>query len=171
MFNFESVCAGIFYLLIYLISTFALFYAFILIRPRQEKAHSFINLKDFTFLKCINPFLVKFLCINFFSLAGIPPLSGFFSKLLILVGFLELNYYKLLLFILIISVITVFYYIRIIKILLFTNEKHPKFFRKIPYFSVIIIVLTFYLNCFFIIQPFLFLRVVETIMRPEFFYF
>lgn len=140
-------------------------------RPRQQKAYSFLNFKHFTCLKLINPFLVKILCINFFSLAGIPPLSGFFSKLLIFVSLLELNYYKLLLFMLIISVITVFYYIRIIKILLFTDEKKPKFLTEISYFSGIIIVVTFYFNLFFFLQPFLFLRLVETIILPEFFYF
>jgi NADH-quinone oxidoreductase subunit N len=140
-------------------------------RPRQLKANSLLNLKHFTCLKLINPFLAKILCINLFSLAGIPPLSGFFSKLLILVSLLELNYTKLLLFTLIISVITVFYYIRIIKILLFTNEKQPKFLTEISYFSGILIVVTFYFNFFFFLQPFLFLRIVETIILPEFFYF
>lgn len=152
-------------------STFSIFFAFLLNKPRQLNAHFFLDFKNFTCLKTINPFLLKILAIHFFSLAGIPPLSGFFSKYLILVSLVELNYYKLLLFLIIISIISAYYYIRTIKILMFGNEKTPKFLTEIPFFSGIILVLSFFFNLFFFLQPFLFLRLVENIITSDFFYF
>jgi NADH-quinone oxidoreductase subunit N len=54
-----------------------------------------------------------------FSLAGVPPLSGFFAKLLIFISALESSLYFLALVGILSSVISTFYYIRIIKIIYF----------------------------------------------------
>lgn len=57
------------------------------------------------------------------------------------------------LFIIIISLISAYYYIRTIKIIVFSNQKKPKFFVEIPFFSALILILIFYFNIFLIIQP------------------
>ena len=107
--------------------------------------------------------------INFLSLAGIPPLSGFISKFLILVSLVETNHLKLLLFVILISLVAAYYYIRTIKILVFSNKKTPKFLVEIPYISGLIIILTFYLNFFLILQPSLVFNFIENILVHEFF--
>jgi NADH-quinone oxidoreductase subunit N len=86
-------------------------------------------------------------------LAGIPPLSGFLSKFLVFISLIEANSLKFLLFIIIISLISAYYYIRTIKIMVFSDHKTPKFFVEIPFFSALILILIFYFNIFLIIQP------------------
>lgn len=70
-------------------------------------------------------FLFIFLyVISFFSLAGIPPLSGFYIKLKVLMFLYEYTFFDLGTFFLYASIISIFYYIRVLKILLFeTNYK------------------------------------------------
>jgi proton-translocating NADH-quinone oxidoreductase chain N len=60
----------------------------------------------------------------FFSIAGIPPLSGFLSKVLILFELIYESNYSLMLAILFISTISMFYYIRVIKINFFEPQKN-----------------------------------------------
>ena len=121
--SFESIFAGIFYLFIYLFSTFGIFYTFLILKPRQFNSVSFLEFEHFTCLKLINPVLLIILSINFLSLAGIPPLSGFISKFLIFISLVEGNYLKFLLFLIFMSLIAAYYYIRTIKIFIFSNIK------------------------------------------------
>ena len=171
LFSFESLFAGVFYLLVYLLSTFSIFYAFIIVKPKQLNSYALLEFKNFTCLKLINPLLLIMLSINFLSLAGIPPLSGFISKFLILISLVETNNLKLLLFLILISLIAAYYYIRTIKILVFTNEKQPKFLSEIPYFSGVILVVTFYFNFLVMLQPSFFFLIIEKILTPNFFFF
>ena len=62
------------------------------------------------------------LMIVFFSIAGVPPLSGFLSKIFILFGLIESDYWLISVVIVLISSISVFYYIRVIKILFFETK-------------------------------------------------
>jgi NADH-quinone oxidoreductase subunit N len=58
----------------------------------------------------------------FFSIAGIPPLSGFLSKILILLGLIESNMLLSSFFLVMISAISVFYYLRVIKVIFFETK-------------------------------------------------
>ena len=60
----------------------------------------------------------------FFSFAGIPPLSGFLAKLLIILGLLLNNDVLLAVVLIIISIISTYYYLRIIKIIFFDTQKY-----------------------------------------------
>jgi NADH-quinone oxidoreductase subunit N len=62
-----------------------------------------------------------------FSIAGIPPLAGFFSKLLILSSLVGENYIVTTLFIVIISSVACFYYIRLIKTFFFVKTTKNSF--------------------------------------------
>lgn len=75
----------------------------------------FYYIKDFLSLTRANPGTTFITTITFFSIAGIPPLAGFFSKMLIFMMALLSNFYLLAFIAIISSVISCFYYIRIIR--------------------------------------------------------
>lgn len=76
-----------------------------------------------------NHFLFIFLIvIAFFSLAGIPPLAGFFVKLKVLLNLYKYTFYDVGFIFLLLSIISIFYYIRVMKIIFFENTKQIQFF-------------------------------------------
>jgi len=86
-----------------------------------NKDISFIS--EFKGLFFSNPLLSISLAVSLFSMAGIPPLIGFFSKQLVLYSALQNGYYFISVLAIIVSVISCSYYLQIIKIL-FTPHSH-----------------------------------------------
>ena len=76
-----------------------------------------------------HPLLCLGLLIVLFSLAGIPPLAGFFAKFYIFMSVVESEMYSLAIVGLVTTVLSAFYYIRIIKIMYFDEPRKP--FEKI----------------------------------------
>src|SRR5205085_718268 len=60
------------------------------------------------------------------SLAGLPFFMGFLSKLYILLALISMGYFFLVIILLLINILTTIYYIRLIRFLLFTEEKNNK---------------------------------------------
>ena len=60
----------------------------------------------------------------FFSFAGIPPLSGFLSKLLIILGLIYNDDFLVAVLLIVISIISTYYYLRIIKVIFFDTQKY-----------------------------------------------
>jgi NADH-ubiquinone oxidoreductase chain 2 len=71
----------------------------------------------------LNPVLSITLTICLFSMAGIPPLIGFFSKQFVLYSAIQNGYYFMSIIAIIVSIISASYYLKIIKIL-FTEEEN-----------------------------------------------
>jgi len=84
-----------------------------------NKDISFIS--EFKGLFFSNPILSISLAVSLFSMAGIPPLIGFFSKQLVLYSALQNGYYFISVLAIIVSVISCSYYLQIIKVL-FTEK-------------------------------------------------
>ena len=78
---------------------------------------------DLSGLSKNHPLLSLSLLIILFSLAGIPPLAGFFAKFYIFKAVLEQSMYFLAIVGLLSTVVAAFYYLRIIKIIYFDAEK------------------------------------------------
>ena len=72
-----------------------------------------------------HPLMSLGLLIILFSLAGIPPLAGFFAKFYIFMSVIESEMYTLAIIGLITTVVSAFYYIRIIKVMYFDEPKKP----------------------------------------------
>lgn len=77
-------------------------------------------ISEFKGLFFSNPFLSLSLAVSLFSMAGIPPLIGFFSKQFVLYSSMQNGYYFISIIAIIVSVISASYYLKIIK-LLFTQ--------------------------------------------------
>jgi len=69
-----------------------------------------------------DPFLAFCLSITIFSLAGIPPMIGFFAKQQVLLAAMQLDYFFISLIIIFTSVIGAAYYLRIIKFIYFYDD-------------------------------------------------
>jgi NADH-ubiquinone oxidoreductase chain 2 len=69
-----------------------------------------------------DPYLAFCLSVSIFSLAGIPPLIGFFAKQQVLLAAMQLDYYFLSIIAILTSVIGAAYYLRIIKFIYFYDD-------------------------------------------------
>jgi len=72
-----------------------------------------------------HPLMCFGLLIILFSLAGIPPLAGFFAKFYIFMSVIESGMFALAVIGLVTTVVSAFYYIRIVKIMYFDDSKKP----------------------------------------------
>tara|TARA_B100001063_G_scaffold98672_1_gene92222 strand:- start:154 stop:552 length:399 start_codon:yes stop_codon:yes gene_type:complete len=81
------------------------------------------EIEDLSGLSKNHPLLSLSLLIILFSLAGIPPLAGFFAKFYIFKSVLEQSMYSLAVIGLLSTVVAAFYYLRIIKVIYFDKEK------------------------------------------------
>ena len=116
----EGIQSSIIYISIYLVMNLALFSCLFMIR--KDNVY-FEKINDLSGLSKNHPILSFSLLIILFSLAGIPPLAGFFAKFYIFMAVIEVEMYALAIIGLLSTVISAFYYLRIIKIIYFEPEK------------------------------------------------
>ena len=81
------------------------------------------NIYDLSGISKKHPLLAISLLIILFSLAGVPPLGGFFAKFYVFVAVIEKEMYALAIIGLLTTVISAFYYLKIIKIIYFDDNK------------------------------------------------
>lgn len=112
------------YMLIYLIMTLGTF-AFIL--AMRTKQGSVEGIDDLAGLSRSNPMMATAITILLFSLAGIPPLAGFFGKWYTFVAAVQAGLYPLAIIGIVASVVGAFYYLRMIKIMWFDEPATEKF--------------------------------------------
>jgi NADH-quinone oxidoreductase subunit N len=83
------------------------------------------EISDLAGLSKSNPMLAAALLVFMFSMAGIPPLAGFFGKLYIFLAAIEAQMYTLAIIGVVASVVGAFYYLRIVKIMYFDEAAEP----------------------------------------------
>merc|ERR1712093_592582 len=115
-----GIQSSITYISIYLFMNLAFFCCLFMLR-RDEKY--FENIEDLSGLSKNHPILSFSFLIILFSLAGIPPLAGFFAKFYIFMSVIEAQMYMLAIIGLLTTVISAFYYLRIIKIIYFDKPR------------------------------------------------
>lgn len=126
----QSLISLYFYLIIYLITALILWNKVSLFYSFQNNLNKFykkslapLQITDLTNLYLINPLWAFSFLIILFSIAGIPPFSGFYSKFLILLSLIDLNLLAILFLIIILSIVSTFYYLRLVKIIFFEPKK------------------------------------------------
>nr|AVK39568.1 NADH dehydrogenase subunit 2 [Sheathia arcuata] len=116
----ESTFGVLLYIIIYIIFMLGIFFILISFRYLNFPNHHQIRyLGDLISLYDTNYTLALSLTLFLFSMAGIPPLLGFFSKIFILLPSVQIGIYSLSIFAVLMSCISCFYYIRLIKIMYF----------------------------------------------------
>ncbi len=116
----QGIQSSITYISIYLVMNLAFFSCLFMLK-RNEKYYE--NIEDLSGLSKKHPILSFSLLIVLFSLAGIPPLAGFFAKFYVFLAVIEQSMYFLAIVGLLATVVAAFYYLRIIKIIYFDPEK------------------------------------------------
>tara|TARA_Y100000590_G_scaffold285204_1_gene320959 strand:+ start:1612 stop:3024 length:1413 start_codon:yes stop_codon:yes gene_type:complete len=118
----QGIQSTIIYLTIYLVMNLG---AFGCIFMMKRENNYYENINDLSGLSKNHPMLALAFLIILFSLAGIPPLAGFFAKFYIFLSVIEAQMYALAIIGLVTTVISAFYYLRIIKIIYFDKPKKP----------------------------------------------
>jgi NADH-quinone oxidoreductase subunit N len=110
-------------------------------------------LTDFVALSKINPLLAITIALTLFSMAGVPPLAGFFSKLYVFFSALESSMYLIVIVGVLTSCIGAYYYIRLIKIMFFEKVKNWNVYKPIDREKSLILGFTFFIILFFFLYP------------------
>ena len=98
-----------------------------------------------------------------FSLAGLPPLAGFFAKFYIFMAVIEAKMYVLAIIGLVTTVVSAFYYLRIIKIIYFDRPKKP-FEESYDWGLKIPLILSTILTLIYFIYPSILIEIVSSIV-------
>ena len=114
----DGITAICIYLIFYITMNLGVF-LFILNMKRDQL--NVTKIKDLSGLYKTEPLIAGCLALLFFSMAGIPPLAGFIGKLLILNIVIDNNLFFLAIIAVITSVISAFYYIRLVKSMFFDS--------------------------------------------------
>jgi NADH-quinone oxidoreductase subunit N len=148
--TFEGVQMLLFYLVIYMISGLCVWSILSFLRLKQTNTEQKYNkeLGDLALLKNSNAALVFCLSLAMFSIAGIPPMIGFLAKMGIFLSVVGVSFYFVALISVLFSVVSTFYYIRVIKVLYFENLLvgrlyHPINTKKPAVLSFLIFLLFF----------------------------
>ena len=145
------------YITIYVIMNLGAFSCIFLMK---KDGKYFEDLKDLAGLSKQSPILAISFLIIMFSLAGIPPLAGFFAKFYVFMSVIESGMYTLAIVGLLSTVISAFYYLRIIKIIYFDEVKNS--FDKIKDLGISSTVI---LSCSILVLFFLYPSILNNIVK------
>ena len=137
------------YISIYMVNVLGIFTC-ILCLKNKINGYFLENIKSFSGLSKKNSFLSFSFVILLFSLAGLPPLSGFFAKLYILIAAIESKLYLLAIMAVLTSIISAFYYLKIVKTIFFDKPIND-IYTNVSVISRLIIFITLIISVFLII--------------------
>lgn len=152
------------YLVIYIVMSISLF-TIVLSPVRREGTFSknfythqnpvqrIKYITDLSMLANTNPILAITLTVTLFSIAGIPPLAGFYSKAFLFFAAVSSTMYLLAVIGVFTSVVSCFYYIRLVKIMYFETSSQWCNFSRISKTNSIALGITFFFIVFFMAYP------------------
>ena len=117
----QGMTSLVFYVLIYMFANLSVFTVITIVALR---AHKF-TLDDYNGLYNTNPKLAFLMTLALFSLAGIPPFAGFFSKFFIFAAAFEGGFHLLVFITLINTIISLYYYLKIVKAMYINKSDEP----------------------------------------------
>jgi len=141
----QSMLIGLF---IYVLMTINIFAVILSLRQNQFK-----YISDLGALAKTNPILAITISITMFSLAGIPPLAGFCSKFYLFFAALGCGAYFLCFVGILTSVISCFYYIRLVKIMYFDTPKTWTLYKPMDREKSLLLGITLFFITFFFLYP------------------
>jgi len=146
----ESGVRGVLiYLAIYLAMNLGTFACILCMRQSDRMVE---GIEDLRGLSRSNPLMALALAVFMFSMAGIPPMAGFFGKLYVFLAAIESELYTLAVIGVLASVVGAFYYLRIVKLMYF-DEPVESFDRPVGSEMALILAATGVIVLFFFIFP------------------
>ncbi len=118
----EGVRGVLVYLAIYLFMNLG---TFTIILAMRQKGRPVEGISDLAGLSKTNPLMAVSMAIFMFSMAGVPPMAGFFGKFYVFMSAVNAGLYTLAVIGVLSSVVGAFYYLRIIKIMYFDEVQEP----------------------------------------------
>lgn len=126
-----SMTSLVFYILVYLVANLAVFGVIAVI---EQKTDGKVSIPDYNGLYKTNPRLALLMTLALFSLAGIPPFAGFFSKFFIFMAAFSAGFKVLVFIALINTVVSLYYYLLVVKAMyIIPNENPVAFFKSDVY--------------------------------------
>lgn len=120
--SLSGIRSCVIYMIIYSFLTIGNFGFLTLILSKKET----YQIKSFAGLAKTNPIMALFFAILMFSTAGIPPLAGFFAKFYVILATIKSGYIVTSTIAVLFSVISAYYYLRIVKIMYFDDVPSKK---------------------------------------------
>jgi NADH-quinone oxidoreductase subunit N len=153
--TFFGVQMLLFYLLIYIITGLITWSILLFLRLKKKGLNNKYNkeLGDLVLLKKSNSVLAFTFTLTMFSITGIPPMIGFIAKMNVFLSVINDVLYLAALFSILFSVVSTFYYIRIIKVLYFENALVGQLYYPIDNDKTSILSITAFLLIFLFINP------------------
>lgn len=120
--NQQGTASLIYYIVVYIVANLAVFGV---INSIEQYTHGKVNRDDYKGLYKTNPKLTLVMTLALFSLAGIPPFAGFFSKFFVFASAFSQGYHVLVFIALINTVISLYYYLLIVKAMFIDQNDDP----------------------------------------------
>lgn len=147
----EGLQSSIIYIILYIIMSINVFSILLSLYKTQDNIRiKYIN--EFTGLSKENPLLAITFAIMVLSMAGIPPLAGFISKLQIFFSAIHSSMFLLAIVGVLTSVLGAVYYIRFIKIMYFENNTSYTY-KNLDFIKALLISITYFITNLFIFNP------------------
>lgn len=141
--------AVLIYMTLYIFMSIGTF-GFLLLMRRDGKPVE--DIRDLSGLARTSPVAAIFLAIMMFSMAGIPPLSGFYGKLFVFLSAVEAKLYVLAVVGVLTSVVSAYYYLKIVKVMYFDEPVAP-LDRCLPWPSVLVLGASGAVTLFYFLTP------------------
>ena len=119
--NELGMASVIYYILVYIFSNLGAFGVVTIISNQTGKE----NMSDYDGLYHTNPKLSLIMTLALFSLAGIPPVAGFFGKFFLFAAAAQKGFYLLVLIAVLNTIISLFYYLLIVKAMFINKSESP----------------------------------------------
>ncbi|MEI8086857.1 MAG: NADH-quinone oxidoreductase subunit N [Paludibacter sp.] len=111
----------VYFVLVYMFSNLAAFGVLSVIEQHTKK----VQMSDYNGLYKTNPKLSFVMMLALFSLAGIPPFAGFFSKFFIFSAAIQQGFYVLVFIALLNTIISLYYYLLVVKAMFINANENP----------------------------------------------
>lgn len=121
----------LYYILIYIFSNLGAFGVVSVVSAVSGKE----TMDDYDSMYKTNPLLSLVMMLSLFSLAGIPPVAGFFGKFFLFTAAAQQGYYILVIIAVLNTIISLYYYLLVIKAMFINKNDHPISYFKSDFFS------------------------------------